>query len=79
MLIVLVGFAVGGLFGYKGGVVVVTRDGFANTLSQFDDFRAGSYFKRARLEPFDFTVNDFTVKFITSGREQGMATSSSPT
>src|SRR3954447_10325198 len=44
VLIVLVGFAVGGLFGFKGGVIVVTKDGFANTLSQYDDFRAGAFF-----------------------------------
>ncbi|MCW2867894.1 MAG: ResB family protein [Marmoricola sp.] len=73
VLIVLVGFAVGGLWGYKGGVIVVTGDGFANTLSQYDDFRAGSLFQPRTLEPFDFTVDDFTVQFITSGREQGMA------
>ena len=73
VLIVLVGFAVGGLFGFKGGVIVVTRDGFANTLSQYDDFRAGTFFKATDLKPFDFTVNDFDVNFITKGREQGMA------
>ncbi len=74
VLIVLVGFAVGGLFGYKGGVIVVTEDGFANTLSQYDDFRAGALFDPADLEPFDFTVNDFDVTFIREGREAGMAT-----
>ena len=73
VLIVLVGFAVGGLFGFKGGVIVVTRDGFANTLSQYDDFRAGTFFTATDLKPFDFTVNDFDVNFITKGREQGMA------
>ncbi len=73
VLVVLVGFAVGGLWGFKGGVIVVTKDGFANTLSQYDDFRAGSLFQPRTLEPFDFTVDDFKVQFITSGREQGMA------
>ncbi len=73
VLIVLVGFAVGGLFGFKGGVIVVAKDGFANTLSQYDDFRAGSLFDPAELKPFDFTVNDFDVTFIREGREAGMA------
>ncbi len=73
MLIVLVGFAVGGLWGFKGGVIVVTRDSFANTLSQYDDFRAGALFKPASLAPFDFTVHDFDVTFIRQGREAGMA------
>ena len=46
VLVVLVGFAVGGLWGFKGGVIVVTEDGFANTLSQYDDFR-----RRRALRP----------------------------
>ena len=73
VLIVLVGFAVGGLWGFKGGVIVVTKDSFANTLSQYDDFRAGSMFDPASLDPFEFTVNSFDVTFIREGREAGMA------
>jgi cytochrome c biogenesis protein len=73
VLIVLVGFAVGALWGFKGGVIVVTRDGFANTLSQYDDFRAGAFFDPADLKPFDFTVDDFDVDFIREGRSAGMA------
>jgi cytochrome c biogenesis protein len=73
VLIVLVGFAVGGLLGFKGGVIVVTKDGFANTLTQYDDFRAGALFSPEELKPFDFTVNDFNVTFIREGREAGMA------
>jgi cytochrome c biogenesis protein len=73
VLIVLVGFAVGGLWGFKGGVIVVTKDSFANTLSQYDDFRAGALFDAAELHPFEFTVNDFDVTFIREGREAGMA------
>ena len=73
VLIVLVGFAVGGLWGFKGGVIVVTEDSFANTLSQYDDFRAGALFDPAELTPFEFTVDDFDVTFIREGREAGMA------
>jgi cytochrome c biogenesis protein len=73
ILIVLVGFAAGSLLGYKGGVIVVTGNTFANSLSQYDDFRAGGLFEPAGLAPFDFTVTDFDVTFITEGREAGMA------
>ncbi|MCW2828953.1 MAG: ResB family protein, partial [Marmoricola sp.] len=73
VLIVLVGFALGGLWGFKGGVIVVTKDSFANTLSQNDDFRAGALFDPAELQPFEFTVDDFDVTFIREGREAGMA------
>ena len=33
--------------GLQGRVIVVTKDGFANTLSQYDDFRAGALFDPA--------------------------------
>ena len=78
MLIVLVGFAVGSLLGFKGGVIVVT-----GRLRQLPEpvrrLRAGALFDPDDLAPFDFTVNDFDVTFITEGREAGMATSSPPT
>jgi cytochrome c biogenesis protein len=73
VLIVLVGFAGGSLLGFKGGVVVVTGNSFANSLSQYDDFRPGGLFRADDLAPFEFTVTDFDVTFITEGREAGMA------
>lgn len=73
VLIVLAGFAGGSLLGFKGGVVVVTGNSFANSLSQYDDFRPGGLFDADSLAPFDFTVTDFDVTFITEGREAGMA------
>ncbi len=73
ILVVLVGFAAGSLLGFKGGAIVVTGDGFANTLSQYDDFEAGSFFDIGDLEPFDFTVDGFEVKFLEEGRQAGMA------
>lgn len=74
LLIVLVGFAVGNLFGYKGGVIVVNGQGFANSLSQYDDFVPGSLFDPEELAPFSFTVDDFTVDFLESGEQAGMPT-----
>lgn len=73
VLVVLVGFAGGSLFGYKGGVIVVTGNSFANALSQYDDFSPGGLFEPDDLAPFDFTVTDFDVTFITEGRARGMA------
>jgi cytochrome c biogenesis protein len=73
ILVVLVGFAGGSLFGFKGGVIVVTGNGFTNTATQFDDFRPGPLFRTDDLAPFRFDVTDFDVTFITEGREAGMA------
>lgn len=73
VVVVLVGFAVGGLFGYKGGVILVTEDGFGNSLSSYDDFVPGRLFTPEQLDPFTFTVDDFEVKWLTEGRAAGQA------
>jgi cytochrome c biogenesis protein len=73
VLVVLVGFGIGSLFGYKGGVILVVGNGFSNTLSQYDDFAPGSLFNADKMEPFCFTVHDFKVDWIESGPRQGMA------
>ncbi|MCX6398253.1 MAG: cytochrome c biogenesis protein ResB [Propionibacteriales bacterium] len=73
VLIVLVGFATGSLFGYKGGVVVVTGGQFANVANQYDEFVPGKLFDPADLAPFALTVKDFHVDFSTDADEFGMA------
>ena len=55
VLVVLVGFALGGLFGYKGGVILVTGTPFANNPTQYDDFVPGSLFQADRMDDFRFT------------------------
>ena len=73
MLVVLVGFGIGSLFGYKGGVILVVGNGFSNSLTQYDDFDPGSLFDADKMEPFCFTVHDFKVQWIDSGPRQGLA------
>jgi len=73
VIVVLVGFAIGSLFGYKGGVILVVGNGFTNTLTQYDDFAPGALFDSDKMEPFHFTVHDFEVNWIDSGPRQGMA------
>lgn len=73
VLVVLVGFALGGLFGYKGGVILVVGNGFSNNLTQYDDFVPGSLFKASDMEPFSFDIKDFSVDWLTSGPRAGMA------
>jgi cytochrome c biogenesis protein len=73
VLIVLVGFGIGSLFGYKGGVILVVGNGFSNQLTQYDDFDPGTLFDADKMEPFCFTVHDFSVEWIQSGPRQGMA------
>jgi cytochrome c biogenesis protein len=73
VVVVLVGFAMGGLFGYKGGVIVIVGDGFSNTPTSYNDFDPGSLFNADSMEPFHFTVDSFDVDWLTSGPRQGMA------
>lgn len=67
VLVVLVGVAITGLYGFKGSAAVVTGTGFSNTLTQYDDFTPGSKFDAANLAPFSFTVDDFSVSWQRSG------------
>lgn len=71
ILIVLVGFAYGQLFGYKGGAIVLVGGGFTNELTQYDDFSPGSLTDVDDLAPLTFTVDDFDVEFRASGPEIG--------
>ncbi len=73
VLIVLVGFGLGGLFGYKGGVILVVGNGFSNNLTQYDDFVPGSLFEAKDMEPFSFDVDDFDVEWLRDGPRKGMA------
>lgn len=73
VLVVLVGFAVGSLFGYKGGVILLVGNGFSNNLTQYDDFAPGSLFESAGMEPFSFDITDFDVDWLTDGPRAGMA------
>ena len=71
VLVVLVGFATGTLFGFKGGVILVQGLPFGNSLTQYDDFVPGNLFDPDGMERFSFTVNDFDVEWLSSGRPAG--------
>ena len=71
VLVVLVGFALGQVYGYKGGVITVVGQGFSNSLSQYDDFAPGSMFSADDLAPLSLTVDDFDVSFLTRGPQMG--------
>ncbi len=71
LLVVLVGVAVTGLFGFKGSASVVAGSGFSNTLIQYDDFTPGARFEAADLTPFGFTVRDFDVEWERRGPGAG--------
>ena len=73
VLIVLAGFAVGGLWGYQGGVILVEGSTFSNNLTQYDDFNPGGLFRQQQLKDFRFTVEDFDVEWLKKGPRAGQA------
>ncbi|MEZ5093135.1 cytochrome c biogenesis protein ResB [Nocardioides sp.] len=73
LLVVLAGFGLGSLYGYKGGAIIVVGDGFSNTLTSYDDLAPGRLFDPDVMEPFTFTVDDFSAQWLYTGPRAGMA------
>ena len=71
LVVVLVGVAVGSLFGYRAGVIVVEGEGFSNTFTQYDEFSAGALFDAADLAPFTLQLDSFLAEFQTDGPQRG--------
>ncbi|MEV0582998.1 cytochrome c biogenesis protein ResB [Nonomuraea sp. NPDC050310] len=69
LLGLLVAVALGSLYGYRGNVLVVEGDGFANTVATYDRFIPGSQVNAESLEPFWFTLKDFQAVYSQNGQE----------
>ncbi|GAB4068162.1 cytochrome c biogenesis protein ResB [Angustibacter speluncae] len=65
LLGLLVAVALGSLYGYRGQFLLTTGTGFANTLSEYDDFDPGTWVDEGDLDPFQLTLDDLTVRFET--------------
>ena len=73
VLVVLVGFAMGSLFGFKAGLIVVVGNGWSNNATQYDEFEPGSLFGADDMEGFAVDVTDFDIEWLTDGPRSGMA------
>jgi cytochrome c biogenesis protein len=71
LIVLLIGVAVGSLFGTKGSVLVVDGAGFANTLTRFDSFTAGRAANTDDLPPFSFVMTKFTATYERGGPQDG--------
>ena len=71
LLVLLLGVALGRLFGFEGRVVVAEGAGFSNIVSQYDEFNARPFTDVLGLEPLTFTLEDFEVAYETSGEKAG--------
>ncbi|RKS07414.1 cytochrome c biogenesis protein [Nocardiopsis sp. Huas11] len=75
LLGLLLALAAGAFFGYRGNMLVVEGDGFANTLTSYDAIYPGHWTDTDRLEPFTFHLDDFEASFIEDGDLRGQASS----
>ena len=71
LLVILVSVAVGGLFGWKGNVIVREGTGFSDTLTQYDAWGGGRYVDSTSLPPFSFTLDEFRVDFERGQAQRG--------
>ena len=71
LVVVLVGVAVGGLFGYRAQVLVTQGSGFANSIIQYDSMSTGARFDASDLAPFSLQVDEFVMDFRDSGEQLG--------
>jgi cytochrome c biogenesis protein len=71
LVLILAAVAVGGLFGWRGNVIVKEGGGFSNTLTQYDAWGGGRLASADTIPPFAFTLEDFAVEFERSEAQRG--------
>jgi cytochrome c biogenesis protein len=71
LILILVGVAVGGLFGWRGNVIVREGEGFSNTLTQYDAWGGGRLSSADNLPEFSFTLESFDVEFERENSQEG--------
>jgi cytochrome c biogenesis protein len=71
LLALLVAVGAGGLFGYRGNVLVIEGNGFANTVAAYDRYIPGQEVSAESLEPFSFTLSDFQATYVATGDRRG--------
>ena len=63
LIVVIVGVAVGHLFGWRGDRILVTGKSFSNTISAYDTFDPGPWVDTEALSPFIVAVDKLDVTF----------------
>lgn len=63
----LIGLAIGRLWGYQGAVLVEEGKGFCNVTSQYDQFQPGRQVKDRALAPFCVNLDSFTAQYEPNG------------
>ena len=71
LIVLLLGVALGSLFGTKGSVLVVDGAGFADTITRFDSFTAGRAANLDDLPQFSFVMTRFSATYERGGPQDG--------
>ncbi|GII81329.1 cytochrome c biosynthesis protein [Sphaerisporangium rufum] len=71
LLALLVAVGAGALYGYRGNVLLVEGNGFANTVAAYDRYIPGQRVSADSLQPFSFTLDDFQATYVAAGQRRG--------
>ncbi|QRN81511.1 MAG: cytochrome c biogenesis protein ResB, partial [Nocardiopsis sp. BM-2018] len=71
----LLALAAGAFFGYRGNMLIVEGDGFANTLPSYDAIYPGHWTNTDEFAPFTMYLDEFEATFIEEGALRGQAES----
>ena len=67
LVVLLVGIALTGLYGFKGTVLVTDGGSFANAREFYDVFEPSRLYSDSQLAPFSFTLDKFSATYQPSG------------
>lgn len=67
LVVLLVGIALTGLYGYKGTVLVTEGGSFANAREFYDVFEPSRLYSDSQLAPFSFSLQKFTATYQPNG------------
>ncbi len=67
LVVLLVGIALTGLYGYKGTVLVTEGGSFANARGFYDVFEPSRLYSDSQLAPFSFSLKKFTASYQPNG------------
>jgi cytochrome c biogenesis protein len=73
LLLMLLGIALGSLYGYKATRLVVDGKGFANTVGSYDSWKPGRFTTSSTLSPFTIELAKFDASYIETGPKAGQA------
>lgn len=71
VVVVLLAFAIGDMFGYRGGVILISGQTFTNARQSYDDYAPGAFFGDWRLNPFNLKLDAFKASFLSTGPQVG--------